>query len=405
MRYSPTVNQIEAEAKGVEHFLPDTAITINIPNVTEEECNKMFKLEFYWVSILDGMRNRRNHVAKIEDALAGDPCGLQAGYNVSSLTDDRGSSSWPVFCVLNRKEKLRGRFGDPQYNYLQIKVNECSPGPNQICAPKEAREAWLKTGMGMNIWFRLQVPDFQGSRGLKQADGIGNGWQWFAFEKIWLTDHATSLGLEFRFNRATLRSPWEFGFMEDGMREVLQWFSFAGWQRSASGTTTSDFAGRTLLIVNTRVSATMNEISVKFMAIDDLVGRISGSWAVSLMIGGLLAMSLVALPCGSKDAQKAPGELGPLSNLVRPDIFGGSSDFLDEPSTIGVSSSKSFTDTDDEDVSDKNLNRSDGGQERINDDKDPGKTRHSTKTLMNQIHPDKTEDAKESCQHTARVLV
>ena len=65
--------------------------------------------------------------------------------------------------------------------------------------------------------------------------------------------------------------------------------------------------------------------------------------------------------------------MGPLSSLVRPEIFGGRNDFLDESSSKGVSSSKFFADIDDEDFSDKNFKRSNGEQERMNEDKDPDK--------------------------------
>ena len=320
LRAVPIVNQVASESLNTEYFLPDVAITLSM-DIKEAQALQLFVPEFLWVTIYDGMRERRS-AERILTSQSGEICKLSAGYRRNVTHGDSGSTSWPVFCVLNSKDKLRGRFGDPHYNYLKIKISECNENMSSLaaakteskrtCANKSQREAELAKGLGVNIWFRFKRQDWQETRALKQAEGIvPSGWHWYVYHKIWLQKEVTDvLNLELRYNSARSNSPWDVsGVFPTDQR--FEWFSFDRWDQSPSGTTSGDFEGRTLLIANTRMANEKYDISVRYITVGDFIKNVSGCWAVSFFIGGTLAATLMSCPCGRHD--DVPSELGPLS--------------------------------------------------------------------------------------------
>lgn len=138
----------------------------------------------------------------MDEVKFGSDCDLEAGYIPNSAGIDQGSATWPVFCVRNSKEKLQGRFGDPAWRYLQIRLHRCNATDvtnshmggaltaplqkawndngkgNGTCASQDAIDAMGSTGV--NVWFRFPTEDWKKSGRLlsPKHGGMLNGWMW-----------------------------------------------------------------------------------------------------------------------------------------------------------------------------------------------------------------------------------
>jgi len=151
----PSINEFTTEAIGgnagvvAEHPIPDTALTIVLPNKPEGEALKYVWPEFGWGEIRNGFTSRGgNFTSGVEPRYGVSGCGLDGGYEKDSSGQDSGSARWPVFCVsaadvetavakaranvtqaerqfFDISTQLSGRFGDPRYTFLSIKLMRC----------------------------------------------------------------------------------------------------------------------------------------------------------------------------------------------------------------------------------------------------------------------------------------
>ena len=204
MNQEPSINEVSVESLSSEHLLPDIAFTLNIPDMEERELLHYMWPVFTWKELRDGMSNRSTDDESLEDVKFGSDCELQAGYGDNE--DGAGSSSWPVFCLLGSSKKLRGRFGDPSWNYLNVKISQCQSTEtnlssalynewkqlsNSTCANMSQLDQLFEQhgGFGINIWFRFRSEDWSESGGLTPSKGMvsqegKHGWTWFIYQVL-----------------------------------------------------------------------------------------------------------------------------------------------------------------------------------------------------------------------------
>jgi hypothetical protein len=217
----PSINEFTTESIGgndgnggavAQHPIPDTALTIVLPNMNESETLKYVWPQFVWGEIRDGFSNRGgNFTDPLEPDVGFAACGLDGGYQKDSSGQDSGSARWPVFCVraadvetavakaranvtqterpfFDISTQLSGRFGDPRYTFLSMKLMRCgqgrlTPGLNRLydeqggeCAtPSELDElgqnvAWQ---YAFNIWFRFKHENWAVEKSSESAYEMG----------------------------------------------------------------------------------------------------------------------------------------------------------------------------------------------------------------------------------------
>ena len=276
----PVIDELERETFNAKYTMPDIAITLNFegspsiagsPKISPPGGGRHWKEgavmdymwpEFAWAEFKDGMTNRSDKVTLLESkdgVRFGDACGLDAGYqkgfeekykrNVDSKKKvkgvDRGSATWPVFCLLNSEREqgrlvreLEGRFGDPMWAALSLSINSCNGSKLGLSQAFEAE--WFANGNGtcadttngfappsINVWFRFRQEDWAKSGRLKPARGgmlhdkdgplhDDQQWTWFIYETLsneaW--NRPVTGNIDLRFNTAQVhgkRTVWDSG--------------------------------------------------------------------------------------------------------------------------------------------------------------------------------------------------
>eukprot|EP01045_Picozoa_sp_COSAG04_P015231 COSAG04_NODE_1190_length_7830_cov_2.663433_9_plen_338_part_00 len=210
----PSINEFTTESIGgngvvAEAPIPDTALTLVLPDMPEDEMLKYVWPEFTWVDITNGFTNRSFAFVPLEPRAGAVACGLDGGYQKSATGQDSGSATWPVFCVTHEEvaqavetamntpngtvpgspcpfcvwprhhgdaTNLSGRFGDPSYSHLSIRLKRCGegnrlmPGLQRLyddvggaCATQSEVEALGVTNAWqypVNVWFKLHREDW-----------------------------------------------------------------------------------------------------------------------------------------------------------------------------------------------------------------------------------------------------
>eukprot|EP01043_Picozoa_sp_COSAG02_P073617 COSAG02_NODE_14387_length_1277_cov_1.524618_1_plen_167_part_00 len=124
-----------------------------------------------------------------------------------SASDDHGSAAWPVFCVNaneveravdaamragkwthGRATQLSGRFGDPSYSHLEVKLMRCGAG---VLSPGLQGLFEANDGGGGNCATDSEV----------QTLGLKNSWQypvdvWFQFRREDWSKQASEVSFE-----------------------------------------------------------------------------------------------------------------------------------------------------------------------------------------------------------------
>jgi hypothetical protein len=332
----PTINEVSNESLGTEYDLPDVAITLSVPDTSERDLLRFAVPEFRWITVENGFTNRVNKEEMLQDVKFGDECNLQAGYQVGA-SGDSGSASWPVFCVpATSTLKLRGRFGDPSWSFLQIRLSKCNAASSANMATR-LKEHWNSAGdpscaspsemlsklgseFGFNIWFKFpREPDrlsgVYNRWKLLPAEGMlpgtpRPGWSWFVYERLGV-NATTSLTLDLRHNTADVNNPLSLSGGED---TKYQWFNFHDYSASPSGTSSADFTDVPFLTCSLRVAWMKRRLSVRYKNIQEMITDVSGSWAAAIGVGTLSAMVLMAVV-----AQPQVVPSGRLSELVMAD--------------------------------------------------------------------------------------
>ena len=101
---------------------PDFAITLNT-QTSEAKALEYVWPEFVWVNVSAGFTDYGKTKAFDDTVKLGEACGLDVGYDAESDSE----AHWPAFCVENSEQKLQGRFGDPLWRYLQLRLYRCAP--------------------------------------------------------------------------------------------------------------------------------------------------------------------------------------------------------------------------------------------------------------------------------------
>ena len=74
--------------------------------------------EFAWVNVSAGFTAISKTKAFEDTVKFGKDCSLDVGYDAESDNE----AHWPVFCLENSEQELQGRFGDPLWRYLQVRL-------------------------------------------------------------------------------------------------------------------------------------------------------------------------------------------------------------------------------------------------------------------------------------------
>ena len=182
----PRINAESGEALNSSSAIPDFAITL----ATLASKGKILEHiwpEFVWVNVSDGFTNQTK-MKRFEGGVKfGQECNLSVGYD-SRSDKGLGSSQWPVFCLTDSDQKLQGRFGDPLWRYLQVRLYRCNSSDwdgtlkstpqltkdlqgqwSGKCASPEEIDRFVK-GLAANIWLRLENKGFQAERGERAID-------------------------------------------------------------------------------------------------------------------------------------------------------------------------------------------------------------------------------------------
>ena len=96
--------------------------------------------------------------------------------------------------------------------------------------------------------------------------------------------------MDLRFNKASVNSAWDVWGVTNN--KIFKWFDFFELSDSPSGTTSASFVSQPYLSVSVRVAWKKRMVDVKFQTVQEMISEISGSWTISLLVGGLLALAL-----------------------------------------------------------------------------------------------------------------
>ena len=341
---SPQINEISVDSSDTAHDLPPVALTVNLPDMPEGELLRYMLPEFSWSSIHDGFTNRTNEKQILRDEFVefGAACNLKAGYRIA-FPEDHGSAVWPVFCIKDPGSalKLRGRFGDKVWSFLQVKLNRCTAenlkhlpaalrkefnrtgGENATCASEEEVAVLLGgAGWGINVWFKFDREAW--SNGLKERwktlppEGMlpsKQGWAWHVYERL-APNISLTTNLNLKYNRAEVNNPLNpFTALFSEKPKVHEWFSFDNHVSSPSGTTSADFVQQPFFSAILRVAQVKRLLQVRYKNVQQMISEISGSWALALALGALVTRALQHLSGGAPSAN-APDQTGALSRLL-----------------------------------------------------------------------------------------
>jgi len=313
----PTVNDLMVESHGASLPLPDIAVTVNVPNMPEGRLMNYIWPEFSWTSIKDGFHNRSDDANLMQEVKYGADCNLAAGYDSLDGVDG-GSATWPVFCILNSNRSLQGRFGDAEWQFLNVALQRCGCSSpcmgladtlstlmantlpwTGTCKSGYDMEQELGTHVGMNVWFRFKREDWANHAELQEPEGnIQPGhWSWWIFKRIPINS-SDIITIELRHNTATVNHP---GSLFDAMLppRTFKWFDWAGFIASPTGTSQQDFSNAPLFSAALRVAWLRRKVDVRYMNVQEALSQISGVWFFSLVTGAFVAvvMKLIVMHC------------------------------------------------------------------------------------------------------------
>lgn len=242
---------------------------------------------------------------------------------------DEGGAVWPVFCVKNSRRKLQGRFGNPRWAFLSVKLYRCGTGtlpPSLAAAWQEVsggRCGNLSTSLpfvindgtvGMNVWFKFLTEDWAKHNSPQSAQGIVSGWTWWIYHRIWIYPRVDLppdpvFLIELRHNAAEVNTPWVF-FDSLAAPEKHSWFDWGGYAESPTGTSASEYdfetSGERLFSANFQNALKRRQIKVQYFTIQEAVAEVSGSWTAALFLGALLALGLQRIAPGLQREVGAP---------------------------------------------------------------------------------------------------
>jgi len=282
----------------VFHVVPTNAIPIEV---------------FTWREIKDGMTHF-SQTKELLDIKFGSECELRAGYDEGPPRDP---ATWPVFCLLKKdhNKKVTGRFGDPNWNYPEIKLKSCNSSGTTL-RPSALHNAWLSGTNGtcatqseldalspidFNIWFRFESEDWSQSGGLKPSTGMIReegkpGWTWFVYNSFIGNVDAngkyeqTKITLDLRHNTAFVNSMSDFWFWGSGgwrRQKEFEWLDFHRVIRARTATSSSTFFSAAM-----RIAPMARRLSVRYQTLQQSVSEISGSFAICLAFGGFVTIAL-----------------------------------------------------------------------------------------------------------------
>ena len=319
--------------------MPDVAITISVPGMSEAELLDYMVPEFWWRNITNGFTNRSSDKTLMQDVQYGSACELRAGYECAGTGEHRdcaGHRPWPVFCIKGTEKHLRGRFGDDEWKYVQIKLDRCAGGDlttslrslwstdgSGDCATDVAVATALGEEVGINVWFRFHDEDWKKSgtlRGPKESGMIEPGWTWFIFESVLTTASqdevslSNHLSVDLRYNNATVNSRYD---LRDNPNTTA-WFDFGSYVRFPGGINPS--ADEPFFSANLQVASTAREISVRFPTLMQLISEISGFWPAALLSGWIFCVLCEKLLGETDDVLvwRDPGQSGCCKQCFEP---------------------------------------------------------------------------------------
>ena len=310
---SPSLNELSVESRGAGLPVPDIALTVAAPNMAESELLRFFWPEFLWVDIRNGFSNRSDIVTVLNDKVRfGKDCPLVAGYDKKTDGRDGGPAVWPVFCLIDSRRVLEGRFGDPLWSFLSLSLHRCGcREPYCMGLPPVLNATWNKTkhtcasstevnatftNVPLNVWFRFQREDWAHSGTLLPPKGMGQpgDWTWQVFETVPLEESSArdAVGvIELRHNTANVNNKWTlFGFGGDNTA-TASWFDWGDYISTPSGTSSKDFLTRPIFSVALRIAAMRRHVDVRFMTLQEAFAEASGSWFVAVVWGTIVALS------------------------------------------------------------------------------------------------------------------
>ena len=188
---APLISETTTDAIDAGAPLPDTALTLVLPDMSEGEVLKYVWPVFLWTNITYGFErggDKRIDDRVLDPLIGREECELDTGYDKDGVMD-YGKVVWPVFCIKDNNtlagnnSELKGRFGDPEWSFLGIKLMHCGaslPGiPNPLsprlqrlydaaggtCATQSEREQmntdkFMGWQCPLNVWFRFQSEDW-----------------------------------------------------------------------------------------------------------------------------------------------------------------------------------------------------------------------------------------------------
>ena len=318
----PSINEVSHESGSIRDVVPDVAVTISVPDLSEGALLDYMAPEFWWRNITNGFTDRVSNKELMDEVQFGSACELEAGYSCSGSGETRdctGHSPWPVFCIKDTSKWLQGRFGDDVWTYLQFKLDRCSDGSlstslstlwttegSGACATEDAVVTALGAEVGINVWFRFPNEDWKETGGLqpKGAQGmLPAGWTWFIYESVRTEPsraEEVSLSVSLRHNSATVNTPK--GIL--GGEVQHSWFDFDSYVRFPGGI--DPLVQETFFSANLEIASVRRELSVRHSTLMGLLAQISGSWAAAITCGFLAAWACEKVGKGPEDEKERP---------------------------------------------------------------------------------------------------
>lgn len=330
LAFDPDINEVFVDQESRAEHVPEIAITLSVPGWSEARILDHLWPELTMVTITDGMSNRSDAYQSLDVSYGSTACSWAGGYNKheNSTTPDGGPALWPVFCL--RKAQidslnlsLGGRFGDPVYSLLSIRLQHCGQGsglspnlaaawathnPSQMCEPSKL-SGWEFEHIGLNVWFRFPYEDWKTTLGsitqapkVHEPEGMVQGWTWWIYELLSPLSPSV-LTVYLRQNTATITKP--LSFPDLSAPDTVQWFDWSGYSSTPTGTSSGQLSTAPLFSASVEVAARARKVNVRYLSLQEVVSSISGSWAICITFGIIVA--LIAQGCSNYRTRRIAG--------------------------------------------------------------------------------------------------
>eukprot|EP00746_Dinoflagellata_sp_MGD_P090212 gnl/MRDRNA2_/MRDRNA2_35605_c0_seq1.p1 gnl/MRDRNA2_/MRDRNA2_35605_c0~~gnl/MRDRNA2_/MRDRNA2_35605_c0_seq1.p1 ORF type:complete len:487 (-),score=63.41 gnl/MRDRNA2_/MRDRNA2_35605_c0_seq1:297-1757(-) len=182
---------------------------------------------------------------------------------------------------------VKGSFGEKEYRFLQIKINECNPSNYQrACADPEEMARWWEEDMTLNVWMQPLEERWDGGHSIAerlvpvQVEGK-EFWESVVYYRFSNTVEIKA-EVYFMYNRAEMNDRW----LPYQKPKHLSWLTFREVIYREKALKMKP--GQTRASMYLRLHSMLQEEDIKYSTLQDVFSDFGGSWEICIICGSVL---------------------------------------------------------------------------------------------------------------------